>query len=185
MKFTGNRSGVWEWILFGTILLRAISSIEAQGTATRLPKQGVATYAPKPDYSFEARSHWLEGRGVFELTVRPDGTVDSVNIAKSTGHSELDESAMAALRQWRFKPGVVAPKVKIPMEFTLAGLRSAGIDAALRAEKDGRLPSGRKSSWREYWEECIVAWNAYHRPDYEEYFRKHRKALGLADIDKL
>jgi TonB family protein len=184
-KIKGDRPQVWPWIFLGTILLSAISSIEAQEPAMTLPKRGVATYAPKPEYSFEARSHWLEGSGVFELTVGPDGTVESVRVAKSTGHRESDESAMAAFRHWRFKPGAVAPKVKIPMEFTLAGLRPSGINAALRAEKDGHPPPGRKSSWRKHWEECIAAWNAYHRTDYEEYFRKQRKALGLADIDKL
>lgn len=82
-------------------------------------------------------------------------------------------------------PVSFAPKVKIPTEFTLAGLRPAGIDGALRAEKQGSKPPASKPSWREYWEECISAWNAYHRPDYEEYFRKHRKQLGLTDFNKL
>jgi TonB family protein len=157
-------------------------TIDAQDTSA--PTHALATNAPKPDYSFEARSHWLEGRGVFLLKVRSDGTVQSVDVAKSTGHRELDQSAVAALQRWQFKPGSVTA-VKIPMEFTLAGLRPAVIDAALRAEKQGSKPPRRKSSWSEYWEGCISAWNAYHRPDYEEYFRKRRGQLGLVDLDKL
>ena len=149
-------------------------------TATVTPKTTYPViYAPKPDYSFEARSHWLEGSGVFSLSVGPDGIVQSVDVSKSTGHSELDRSAVAALRQWRFKPGSTAPKVKIPIEFTLAGLRPHGIDLALQAEKQGNSPPGGNSTWREYWEKCISGWNAYHRLDYGQYFRQRRKALGL------
>lgn len=173
----------WLSVLAALLFLSETLKIAAQETSA--PTHTPATYAPKPDYSFEARSHWLEGRGIFSLNIRPDGTVESVDVAKSTGHPELDQSAIAAFRQWRFKPSVVAPKVKIPIEFTLAGLRPAGIDSALRAEKQGSKPPAGKSGWREYWDGCISAWNAYHRPDYEEYFRKRRKQLGLADFNKL
>jgi hypothetical protein len=69
------------------------------------------------------------------------------------------------------------------MEYTMAGLRPRGIDFALQAEKEGREPPDHKNStWREYWEKCLREWDAYHRPDYAEYFRKRRKALGLRDI---
>jgi TonB family protein len=162
-----------------------VQPTEAQESTVGSAGRGIAIYAPKPDYSFEARSHWLEGRGVFALNVRPDGIVDNVEVEKSTGHSELDQSAITASRQWRFKPGLVAPKIKIPMEFTLAGLRPAGIDAALRAEKKGSKPPSGKSSWQEYWDGCISGWNAYHRLDYEIYFRMRRKELGLPDFNKL
>jgi TonB family protein len=172
-----------RWILGSLFFLAVSQQMVAQDATTESPTHRLNIYAPKPEYSFEARSHWLEGKGLFVLSIRPDGTVESVNVAKSTGHSELDESAVAALRQWRFKPGSVT-KVKMPMEFTLAGLRPRGIDSALQAEKQGSHPPGRNSTWREYWEKCISAWDAYHRPDYGDYFRRHRKALGLQDLSK-
>jgi len=79
-------------------------------------------YAPKPDYSLDARSQPLEGRGLFLLHVRPDGTVESVDVVRSTGHSELDQSGVAAFLKWRFRPGSLK-QVKIPLEFTMAGHR--------------------------------------------------------------
>ena len=154
--------------------------IDAQESASAHAR-ALAIYAPKPDYSFDARSHWVEGRGLFLLSVRPDGTVDSVQVDKSTGHRELDESAIAALEKWRFKPGIVS-HVKIPMEFTMAGLRPAGIDAALQAEKGGSPPPSGYVSWREYWQKCILLWTGYHHADYANYFHKRRKTLGLEDI---
>jgi TonB family protein len=145
--------------------------------------RAVAIYAPKPDYPLEARAHWMEGRGVFTLTVLPDGTVASVEITKSTGHHELDESAIAAFQNWRFKfpkPGM-APQVKIPIAFTLAGLRPPGIESALQAEKRGNPPPKRSASWQEYWQQCLPAWIGSHS-EYADYFRKRRKALGLDEV---
>ena len=168
-------------VVLGLLCAVVIGRVAAQDSTTTSPRHALAVYTVKPEYSFAARSHWLEGRGVFLLTVRPDGSVQSVDVLKTTGHSELDEAAVAAFRQWRFKPGAVT-KVKIPMDFTMAGLRPRGIDSALQAEKQGSRPPSGNASWREYWRKCIPLWNGYHRPDYAEYFRKHRKALGLEDI---
>jgi TonB family protein len=122
----------------------------------------------------------MEGRGVFTLAVRPDGTVASVEITKTTGHRELDQSTVAAFQNWRFQPGTVT-HVKIPIAYTLEGLRPPGIESALQAEKRGSSPAKRSASWREYWQQCLPAWTGSHS-DYGEYFRKRRKALGLDEV---
>jgi protein TonB len=84
------------------------------------PARAIAGYFPRPDYPLSARSRHLQGRGIFILHVRPDGTVASVEIAESTGHAELDQSGVAAFRKWRFRPGTVT-KVNIPLAFTMQG----------------------------------------------------------------
>jgi TonB family protein len=150
----------------------------AQDARPSAPRHALATHAPRPEYPFELRSHWTEGRGLFSLTVRSDGTVASVEVAKSTGHRKLDECAVAAFQKWRFKPGAVT-HVKIPMEFTMAALRPQGIDSALQAEKRGSKPPPGYSSWSAYWTQCERLWSGYHHSDYAEYFHKRRKALGL------
>ena|SRR5205823_1262581 len=75
--------------------------------------EAVAVYAPRPMYS----PNWPEGKGVFILRLdTKTGKVVSVSIAKSMGAMILDQSAVAGLKQWRFRPG---PKsVRIPFEFT-------------------------------------------------------------------
>ena len=98
-------------------------------------RKTAALYAPRLEYPFDARSRWLQGRGLFVLSVRPNGTVESVEVSKSTGHAELDQCAVSAFMEWRFKPGSVAPRVKIPMEYTMAGLRPRGIDFALQVKR--------------------------------------------------
>ena len=81
-------------------------------------KVAYATYAPKPEYSYYARSHHIEGKGVFQLNVRADGTVSSVDTVQSTGHSELDDSARSTFLKWRFRPGTVS-MARIPIAFSL------------------------------------------------------------------
>ena len=36
----------------------------------------------------------------------PDGTCADVGIVQSSGHAVLDEAAVRAVREWRFKPAV-------------------------------------------------------------------------------
>jgi TonB family protein len=72
----------------------------------------------KPTKSREASRRNLAGSGLFFLTVDlKTGLVGSVTIIKSTGHSELDQSAIEALKQWRFNAGAVS-KVRLPVIFS-------------------------------------------------------------------
>jgi len=58
----------------------------------------------EPVYTEEARQANVRGTVVIEGEVRPDGRFHSARITKSLGYG-LDESALEAVRQWRFKPG--------------------------------------------------------------------------------
>jgi periplasmic protein TonB len=79
--------------------------------------KALAIYAPRPDYPSEARSQRIIGSGVCVVSVDPkSGSVTEASMAQSTGDPRLDNAAISAFRQWRFKPGVVS-KVKIPIEF--------------------------------------------------------------------
>jgi TonB family protein len=65
----------------------------------------------------------MKGSGMVLLNVDPStGNVTSAQILKSTGHQILDDSALEAFRQWRFRPGIVR-KVRIPINFTMQGFR--------------------------------------------------------------
>lgn len=77
----------------------------------------LAIYAPHPNYPSEARSQRITGSGVCLVSVDPrNGSVTEASMAQSTGDRRLDNAAIRAFRQWRFKPGTVS-KVKIPIEF--------------------------------------------------------------------
>jgi periplasmic protein TonB len=83
--------------------------------------KALATYAPRPQYPYEARSRKITGSGVCVVTVDTgSGSVTDASMAQSIGNPILDNSAVSAFRQWRFKPGTVS-KVKIPITFTMTG----------------------------------------------------------------
>jgi TonB family protein len=65
-------------------------------------------FAPQPAYPESARVSRIQGSGYFKLIVRVrTGRIQRIVIFRSTGNSMLDAAAVQALRQWRFKPGVL------------------------------------------------------------------------------
>src|SRR5437588_5705007 len=80
--------------------------------------KAVALFAPKPEYPKYARDRHWTGVGWYVMHVKTrTGLVMSVEVTQSTGHKMLDDVCVNALRRWRFKPGVVAPKVNTPITF--------------------------------------------------------------------
>jgi periplasmic protein TonB len=83
--------------------------------------KAVTTYAPRPPYPQEARSHRIAGSGVCVVSIDPaSGSVTKALMARSTGSPLLDKSVLSTVRTWKFKPGTVS-KASIPVEFTMAG----------------------------------------------------------------
>ena len=81
----------------------------------------IATKAPRPEYPYEARRTRLTGTGIVKIEVdAPTGRVTSVRMDPSTGHAILDQAAIEAFREWRFKPGMVS-RVRTPITFTVSG----------------------------------------------------------------
>lgn len=60
-------------------------------------------YKPNPVYPAEARALRLEGEVLLEVVFTASGEVQVLGVVRGLGHG-LDESAMAAARQIRFKP---------------------------------------------------------------------------------
>jgi len=92
------------------------------GTMSITGAKAVAIFAPKPEYPYEARSHHIMGSGVCVVSVDvASGNVTDANMAQSIGNPILDNSTLSAFRRWRFRPGAAAPKVKIPITYTMTG----------------------------------------------------------------
>jgi protein TonB len=65
-----------------------------------------------------------EGTVLLNVRVNPNGLVEDVKIAVSSGHSLLDQSALLSVKTWRFKPArrgdqPVAAWVRVPVRYTL------------------------------------------------------------------
>lgn len=79
----------------------------------------------RPQYTSAGMSARLSGAVVVECVVMPDGDVADVRIIKSLdARFGLDEEAMRAARQWRFRPGTldgrpVAVRITIELAFSI------------------------------------------------------------------
>ena len=83
-----------------------------------IPKKIRVLYAPRPVYPYIARYQRWEGKGLFILYVRTDGTVSAVGVLESTGFKMLDMAGAAAFIKWRFPPRSIS-RVRIPLRFTM------------------------------------------------------------------
>ena len=77
----------------------------------------------KPSYTKGAMDREVQGSVELEAVVQADGTVGDVRVTKSLD-PELDDAAISALKQWRFRPGTkdakaVDVQVQVELTFTL------------------------------------------------------------------
>ena len=74
-------------------------------------------FAPEYPYADRAKHH--EGAGLFCVALDPKtGSPTKVAILKSTGFSTLDNSAVASLFHWRWKPGRWR-EINVPVRFQI------------------------------------------------------------------
>jgi protein TonB len=81
----------------------------------------VVLHQVPPAYPLEARRSHLSGRGILVGQVdSKTGFVTSVRMEKSTGHKILDDAALEAFRQWRFKSGTgTIRKFRTPITYNM------------------------------------------------------------------
>jgi protein TonB len=85
-----------------------------------------ANYAfnPKPEYPRIARSRGWQGKVLLRVRVSTAGTSENIAVHRSSGHEILDESAIEAVKKWKFVPArrgdtPVASSVVVPILFSL------------------------------------------------------------------
>ena len=81
-------------------------------------------HCPPPPYPPRARRLRLEGEVLIRAEVLPSGRAGTLRLQHSSGHELLDEAALAAVHDWRFRPAredgsAVASWVEIPVRFRL------------------------------------------------------------------
>lgn len=71
---------------------------------------GLETVLPEPldnappEYPREALARGWQGTVMLRLRVSRQGTIDAIEVTRSSGHVVLDTAAAAAIGQWRFRP---------------------------------------------------------------------------------
>ena len=78
----------------------------------------------KPIYPKIAIQRNWQGTCILELEVLNDGSVGNIKLLKTSGRKLLDQSAIRAVRFWKFTPATkkgknIKSKLKVPIEFKL------------------------------------------------------------------
>ncbi len=79
---------------------------------------------PAPEYPRLARRRGWQGTVLLAVEVKEDGSVGAVSVRTGSPYPILDESALEAVKKWRFTPGTkdglpVAMEVLVPVHFVL------------------------------------------------------------------
>ena len=75
--------------------------------------------APEPEYPLKAQHLGYQGQGIYRLVINEKtGIVDEVKVMKTTGHRELDASAIMTCFNWKFRPGVNHRDILIVFQLT-------------------------------------------------------------------
>jgi TonB family protein len=78
-------------------------------------------FAPFPAYTLSARQQYHTGEVLLRVRIGGDGQVDSVQVTQSSGHGDLDELAVKAVRLWRAHKQFSGNQYTIPIDFNING----------------------------------------------------------------
>jgi TonB family protein len=84
----------------------------------------VAVNRTPPVYPRAAQENNWEGSVLLDAVILPDGTVGDLRVERSSGYGLLDDAALAAVKDWRYRPALkdnapVACRIKIRIQFKL------------------------------------------------------------------
>jgi TonB family protein len=100
----GNPHGTVRQAGFADVSMAASEAPKQRKTESTSPTQPVEIVSkPDPAYTQEARALKLEGEVLIEVVFEASGQVRVLRVARGLGHG-LDESAIRAAQQIRFKP---------------------------------------------------------------------------------
>lgn len=79
---------------------------------------------PAPEYPREARRAREQGVVLIDVLVSAEGVVHELLLKESSGFKSLDQAALRAVRDWKFKPARIAgvpfsTRVDVPVRFVL------------------------------------------------------------------
>lgn len=104
--------------------MQRASTVESEGIIKLAPDaaEDSLIHRVEPEYPDQARQQGVQGEVVLETRIHPDGTVENLKVL--SGQPLLAEAALAAVKQWRFRPHSVNGRqvemqTRITIKFTL------------------------------------------------------------------
>jgi protein TonB len=124
----GSQGGVVGGVL-GSIVQAAPTAVPKAATPQRIKvsagvTQGLLIRKVQPNYPPLAKQARIQGAVVLQAVIGKDGTIQ--NLHAVSGHPMLMQSAIDAVRQWKYKPYFlngepVEVDTQVTVNFTLAG----------------------------------------------------------------
>jgi periplasmic protein TonB len=103
-------------LIVGVLFLAPVNAQEVAGNGVILP---TVVKEVKPEYTRAAMQEKIQGSVWLKCVVSDAGDVTEVQVSKSLDTQfGLDEAAIAAAQQWKFRPGTKAGK-PVPVQITL------------------------------------------------------------------
>lgn len=103
----------------------ASAAVSGGGSRSGIAAPGILSKVD-PAYPSEARQAGLEGTAVLRVQILANGRPGEISVSRSTGHSSLDNAAVAAVGKWKFVPAkdrdsgkTVACYTTLPVSFRL------------------------------------------------------------------
>jgi TonB family protein len=123
--------------------VRNVRVVGLRDTGDAVTRPEVVEYTTPPLYSDEARGRGIQGIVTVGARVNVDGTVSDTRIVRGLGFG-LDQNALVALRQWRFRAGTragvpVTMDAEIDVEFSL---RSEAVNELIANDMATRVGPG-------------------------------------------
>ncbi|WP_234399445.1 energy transducer TonB, partial [Vibrio cholerae] len=89
-------------------------------------KPALVSAQVQPRYPRIARKRGIEGTVMYEIWLDAQGNQIKQQLLSSSGTEALDQSALEAIKQWKFSPHIldgvpVAHRIHIPIRFKLEG----------------------------------------------------------------
>ena len=99
------------------------AEVEPAGTAADIA-EGSVLHRVEPEYPEAARQQQMQGPVVLDVRIGRDGSVQDINVV--SGQRVLADAAIAAVKQWRFKPRVlkgqpVEMQTRVTLNFKMPG----------------------------------------------------------------
>ncbi|WP_094603224.1 hypothetical protein SPSIL_012040 [Sporomusa silvacetica DSM 10669] len=79
------------------------TQVGSKGNGSGERTRGSSVYAPKPRYPQAARRDGWEGNVLLHIRVETDGSVTVLSVLEG-GRSDIEESAVETVNQWRYSP---------------------------------------------------------------------------------
>ncbi|KIQ96114.1 energy transducer TonB [Lysobacter sp. A03] len=111
------------------LMLAGCNSDQAEQPVQVAPTQPMAVETPPPEYPEELACAGIEGVVGVLLTIGVDGIPKNVKVEDTSGHPQLDQSAVDAVKGWKFQAGTsrgqpAESPLRVPVKFTAPDMDS-------------------------------------------------------------